>query len=199
MSNLKASLLIVDDEPLIRKLLTQIFAQLGHTVRAAEDGFAALEEIRKDVPDVLLSDLNMPRMSGFELLYVVRRKLPGTYVIASSGAFSGNEVPTGIAADAFYEKGTGVARLVAMVNTASPVEEVRPGSAASTPMWIPACEGETTASALVSCPECLRSFALDLGPADAVIHEADCVFCDSTLHYASVRAMSPGASAPLCS
>ena len=82
MPDLKPRLLIVDDEPTTRTLLTQIFGGLGHPVRAAEDGFAALEEMRKETPDILLSDLNMPRMSGFELLSVVRRKLPEIYVIA---------------------------------------------------------------------------------------------------------------------
>ncbi len=194
MADLKAKLLIVDDEPSIRTLLTQIFEPLGYPVRVAEDGFAALEEIRKEAPDVLLSDLNMPRMSGFELLYVVRRKLPGIYVIASSGAFSGNAVPHGIAADAFYEKATGLASLVAMVNSAAHIDQVRAGVAASTPIWISPWEGENgpCGQALISCTECLRSFPLEIGTADFVIHEADCVFCQSKIYYATVHPMSPG-------
>jgi CheY-like chemotaxis protein len=107
MPNLKAKLLIVDDELPTRTLLSQIFLQMGHPVRVAEDGFAALEEIRAERSDILVSDLNMPHMSGFELLSVIRRKRPEIYVIATSGAFSGNEVPHGIAADAFHEKATG--------------------------------------------------------------------------------------------
>ncbi len=110
MPDLKARLLIVDDEPMTRTLLTQIFWGLGHPVRAAEDGFAALEEMRKETPDILLSDLNMPRMSGFELLSVVRRKLPEVYVIATSGAFTGDGVPNGIARRCFPRKGDGAAR-----------------------------------------------------------------------------------------
>ena len=100
----KPKLLIVDDEPVTRTLLTQIFSSRGHDVKTAEDGFSALEQIRANVPDVLLSDLNMPGMSGFELLSVVRRRIPEIYVIATSGAFTGDAVPHGIAADAFYEK-----------------------------------------------------------------------------------------------
>jgi len=57
MPTLKAKLLIVDDEPSTRELLGQIFREMGHPVQVAEDGFAALEEIRTDVPDILLSDL----------------------------------------------------------------------------------------------------------------------------------------------
>lgn len=68
----------------------------------------ALVEIRKEIPDILLSDLNMPGMSGFELLSVVRSSFPSIRAIAMRGAFSGVEVPIGIAADAFYKKGNGV-------------------------------------------------------------------------------------------
>src|ERR1017187_10956989 len=67
MPNLKARLLIVDDEPTTRNLLSQIFCNLGYPVRAAEDGFFALEQIREEEPDILLSDLDLPGMSGFEL------------------------------------------------------------------------------------------------------------------------------------
>src|SRR6185437_1194408 len=98
MPNQEARMLIVEDEPAIRTLLGEIFESKGHTVSTAADGFAALEEIRKEVPDVLLSDLNMPGMSGFELLSVVRRRLPEIYVVAISAAFSGDTVPNGIAA-----------------------------------------------------------------------------------------------------
>src|SRR5580692_3360936 len=114
----KAKMLVVDDEPSTLDLFRQIFVGLGHSVRAAEDGFAALEEIRTEVPDILLSDLNMPGMSGFELLSVVRRRIPGIYVIASSGAFSGEDVPNGVAADAFHEKASGMGSLFQLVNAA---------------------------------------------------------------------------------
>jgi CheY-like chemotaxis protein len=50
MSNLKTNLLIVDDEPSTRTLFSQIFRELGHFVRCAEDGFSALEEIRAEEP-----------------------------------------------------------------------------------------------------------------------------------------------------
>jgi CheY-like chemotaxis protein len=193
MPDLKARLLIVDDEPMTRTLLSQIFGGLGHPVRAAEDGFAALEQIRKEPPDILLSDLNMPRMSGFELLSVVRRKLPEIYVIATSGAFSGDEVPNGIAADAFHEKATGLVGLFEMVKAAARVEHVRVGSAASTPIWISPVRRDKSldAQVLISCPECLRSFSLSVGAADFVVHETACVYCETPIHYATVQPMNP--------
>jgi len=106
MPNPKIKLLIVDDDPSIVVLLSQIFTELGHSVRSAQDGLAAFVDIRQDMPDVILSDLNMPGMSGFEFLSVVRRRFPTIYVIAMSGAFLGDGLQAGIAADHFYEKAT---------------------------------------------------------------------------------------------
>ena len=55
-----AKLLIVDDDPLIRALLSEVLIEIGFSVRSARDGFSALAEIREEIPDILLSDLNMP-------------------------------------------------------------------------------------------------------------------------------------------
>jgi len=194
LPNLKAKLLVVEDEPTTRTLLTQIFVGLGHPVRAAEDGFAALEQIREEVPDILLSDLNMPGMSGFELLSVVRRRIPNIYVIATSGAFSGDAVPHGIAADAFHEKATGLGGLFEIVRAATQAcHKVRAGSSASTPIWISPTrhDPESDAQVFITCPQCLRAFSLAVGAADFVIHETNCIFCDTEIHYATVQPMNP--------
>ena len=194
MGQRKPKLLIVDDEPLTRTLLTQIFSDLGHEVNTAEDGFSALEQMREDVPDVLLSDLNMPGMSGFELLSVVRRRIPEVYVIATSGAFAGNAVPHGIAADAFYEKATGLPSLFKLMKSAArPCQPARAGSSNSLPIWISPTERDTSSRAmvLIGCPQCLRSFTLAVEAADFVIHEAVCVYCHTVIHYATVQPMNP--------
>jgi len=104
MSNELASILIVDDNDDLRGELGDLFSDCGYRVRTAADGFSALAEMRSELPDVLISDLEMPRMSGFELLLVVRERFPEVGVIAMSGAYSGNRVPRGVAADAFYPK-----------------------------------------------------------------------------------------------
>src|ERR1039458_3032665 len=88
MLHTKVRLLIVDDEPSIRMLMTHLFTELGYSVRLAEDGFSALRQIRREQPEIILSDLNMPGMSGFELLSVVRRQFPAIHMIAMSGASS---------------------------------------------------------------------------------------------------------------
>ena len=111
-----AKLLIVDDDASIRTSLSLIFSELGYRVRTGENGFSALSKIRNDIPDVLLSDLNMARISGVKFLMVVRFWFPSIRVIAMGGVFSGNRVPHGIAADALYQKGAGPIRLIEAVD-----------------------------------------------------------------------------------
>lgn len=90
-------------------------------MRTAADGFSALAEIEREVPDILISDLHMPGMSGFELLRVVRRQFPSIRVIAIS-AFSGEEIPAGVAADAFFQKGRGFGNLLMILESLPPPE-----------------------------------------------------------------------------
>jgi CheY-like chemotaxis protein len=116
MPDTKANLLIVDDEPFIRRSLCCLLKDLGYRVRAAEDGMSALIKISEEVPDILLSDLHMPGMSGFELLAAVGCQFPGLRTIAMSGGFRGDEIPSGVAADAFFQKGSGVEKLLRMID-----------------------------------------------------------------------------------
>jgi class 3 adenylate cyclase len=61
-------ILVVDDDPLNRKLLTGSLERDGHRATPAPDGSAALTAIAEDPPDVILIDIEMPRMDGIELL-----------------------------------------------------------------------------------------------------------------------------------
>ena len=106
------TVLVVDDKECIRKAMTDLFEEFGYSVREAVDGHSALHQIRKLNPDILLSDLQMPGMSGRELLNNVRRLFPAIRVIATSGFYRGKEVPAGILADAFYPKGSNVSALL---------------------------------------------------------------------------------------
>jgi DNA-binding response OmpR family regulator len=123
MQDFRRSILIVEDEESIRTSLAQIFTIMGHRVNCAPDGVAALIEMGKEIPEILLSDLNMPGMSGFELLSVVRLRFPAVRVVAMSGAFSGSQIPSGVAADGFYAKGSGIALLLTMIESLSIANE----------------------------------------------------------------------------
>src|SRR5918992_1007613 len=76
-----ANLLIVDDEPGMRQLLSHVFGRADHQVRAAESGAKALELLRQEPADLIISDVKMPDMNGIELLRRVREFLPDVSVI----------------------------------------------------------------------------------------------------------------------
>jgi CheY-like chemotaxis protein len=194
MPHAQAKLLIVDDDPSLRISLSHIFTELGYSVRSAEDGFSALFEIRQEIPDIILSDLNMPGMSGFEFLSVVRRRFPGIHVIAMSGAFSGDCIQPGVAADAFYEKATGLNSLLQIVEAMTHPERPTiqlPSRLA--PIWIQSNGHDPSGEAyvMIACPECLRTFPQVLGKAISPIYETACVHCSSLIHYAIVQQMNP--------
>jgi CheY-like chemotaxis protein len=65
----------------------------GYEVLCAGDGFEGLAALKQSLPDIIISDLRMPNMSGFEFLSVVRRRFPVIPVIVISGEFSGLSVP----------------------------------------------------------------------------------------------------------
>ena len=109
------TVLIVDDDMFLQTFLGRAFIRAGYEVRSADDGAAALSEIDRQIPDILLSDLNMPGMSGFELLAEVRHRFPAIHVIAMSGAHFGDGVPAGVCADKFHEKARGVVPLLELV------------------------------------------------------------------------------------
>jgi DNA-binding NtrC family response regulator len=113
--NNRIRVLIVDDDAFIRDSLSEILACYGFRVRCVDGACAALSAIRQEMPDLLLSDLNMPGLSGFELLSAVRHRYPLLYVIAMSGAFVGDAVPPGVAADAFYPKSSGINTLLDII------------------------------------------------------------------------------------
>src|ERR1700690_2912678 len=95
--------LLVDDEPLIRKLISGYLVAAGYVVRTAVDGLDALGKLRAVLPDLIISDLNMPRMSGPEFLDVVRKRFPQIPVMVISSE-TADATPGGLAADAYYHK-----------------------------------------------------------------------------------------------
>jgi two-component system chemotaxis response regulator CheY len=68
------TIMMVDDSPSMRMLLKAALTDLGYAVSEAEDGMAALEKFEHENPDLLITDINMPRMDGFGLIEAVRGK-----------------------------------------------------------------------------------------------------------------------------
>lgn len=76
-----ASLLIVDDELSMRQFLTHLFQREGHAIRVAENGKAAMAQLRQQPADVIISDVKMPDMGGIELLRAARELHPDIEII----------------------------------------------------------------------------------------------------------------------
>ena len=69
----EAPVLVVDDDATLRELLRRILENAGYTVVEAENGRVALERLRTMAPGVILLDLMMPEMDGFEVVAEMRR------------------------------------------------------------------------------------------------------------------------------
>ncbi len=75
------TILVVDDESMMRNLLEKILSRDGYSVLNAEDGEQALEVLRVQKVDILISDIKMPRLDGFGLLKTVKMEFPDLGVI----------------------------------------------------------------------------------------------------------------------
>lgn len=69
---MKRKILVVDDEEVIRKFLKIHLSKLGYEVREAIDGEQAIEEINKNVFDLLICDVLMPKKDGWEVIKEVK-------------------------------------------------------------------------------------------------------------------------------
>ena len=186
----KHQILLVDDERSVRESLTMLLTAVGYGVTTAANGFDGLLQIKRATPDVIISDLNMPEMSGFEFLSVVRRRFPQIPVVAISGAYDReSEVPGGVIADAFYPKGQHdpkeLVEIVAdLVRTS--VERSNAHSRESAPVWIPrnGKDSHGTPFVVLTCADCLRSFPLSVTDEHLQsIQETACMFCPNTVRY----------------
>ena len=67
-----AKILVIDDEPVVRKLLSILLSQNGYDVVLAENGWKGLELYRRENPDAILLDLRMPGLDGVTVLEEIR-------------------------------------------------------------------------------------------------------------------------------
>jgi chemosensory pili system protein ChpA (sensor histidine kinase/response regulator) len=64
--------MVVDDSLTVRRLTARLLSRAGYDVSAAKDGADALQQMQRGLPDLLVIDLEMPRMDGFELARILR-------------------------------------------------------------------------------------------------------------------------------
>src|SRR6267154_5360331 len=120
-------ILIVDDERSMRELLQLVFRRAGYTVLVAENGTEALERIKQDVIDIVVSDVKMPDCTGIELLKQIRMISSDTVFILMT-AFATIETARQafkLGADDFIQKPFDVEELKIIVNNASERKQLR--------------------------------------------------------------------------
>ncbi|HEV8119711.1 MAG TPA: response regulator, partial [Candidatus Polarisedimenticolia bacterium] len=81
MSAPRARIVLADDEDAARRSLGEILTEDGYAVRLAADGEEALRLVAEDGPDILLTDLKMPRLDGMDLLARVRAAYPDVAIV----------------------------------------------------------------------------------------------------------------------
>jgi CheY-like chemotaxis protein len=81
---MKRRILVVDDEPQIRDMLHEALVRAGYEVHEASDGKLAIDMLRKQSFDVVISDILMPEKDGLEVIMYLQRESPMTKCIAIS-------------------------------------------------------------------------------------------------------------------
>lgn len=87
------TILVVDDEEVIRELLTEVLVDEGYRVRCAADGIEALDIIAREQPDLVLSDVCMPRLDGCALADRLARSGNRVPIVLMSAGCDGAPLP----------------------------------------------------------------------------------------------------------
>ena len=85
MSPSDARILVIDDEPMLRKNVADLLGDSGYQTLTAGDGREGIDLFRREQPDLVLLDLRMPEMDGFQVLEKITAEHPDTPVIVVSG------------------------------------------------------------------------------------------------------------------
>ncbi len=184
VGQLSYRILLVDDEPVIRKSLAGYLVAAGFVVRTAVDGLDALQKLRAGVPDLIISDLNMPRMSGVELLRIVRHRLPGIPLIVITAESLSDDLPTELGADACYRKGgQGLDALLKLVTNLTREYSGRTTVALPEATAVQA-RLDGNGYYIIPCEYCLRSFSVPRARCTGD-HEqwTTCVHCGGAIQF----------------
>jgi DNA-binding response OmpR family regulator len=120
-----AKILIIDDDPRMRRTVSRILARAGHEVIEAPDGMEGMELFRRNHPDIVVTDIVMPKKEGIETILDLRREHPSALILAISG---GAVMPSGLHAPLDYldlAKGLGADAVLAKpFRTADLLQEI---------------------------------------------------------------------------
>jgi two-component system KDP operon response regulator KdpE len=123
-----ARILVVDDEPQIRRVLRSTLATHGYEIAEAKTGEEALEWLRKEAPDLVLLDMNMPGMGGVEACREIRRASDAPIIMLTVRNAERDKVAAlDAGADDYVVKPFGIEELLARIRAA--LRRYAPGDA----------------------------------------------------------------------
>ena len=110
----KGHVLVVDDEVAITDLITEVLSIAGYQVTTSSDGLDALNQIRRSKFDLILLDVNLPKVDGFAVLEKIRKGAPTQPIIMISARIDKDDVTRGLrlGADDYVRKPFSVEELV---------------------------------------------------------------------------------------
>jgi DNA-binding NtrC family response regulator len=122
---MKKHILIVDDEANVRDLLDRFLTGSGFRVTAVESADAALSTVRKDPPQLIISDLQLEDSDGLEMIAQLKSLLPDTPVILLTGVLFDPKVVREVLSgkvSAYLEKTSSLARILGEVKRLTNVQ-----------------------------------------------------------------------------
>lgn len=176
-------ILVVDDEPQSREMHADALGSWGYQSVVARDGFDALLKVAEYSPDLVISDLRMRGMSGFELLSVLGRRYPEIPVVCISGEYDPLHIPPHVVCDTLLKKGSydlpelraNIAELLRGKHRAA--HSKRPQAV----VWLPKGGDDYYT---VTCTNCLRTFTVRGTTEKAHSEEhASCTYCQTVLTF----------------
>jgi two-component system, OmpR family, KDP operon response regulator KdpE len=115
----RATILVVDDEPPIRRLLRTSLTAQGYDVLEATGGQEAIDAVEREKPDLVILDLGLPDLGGIEVIRVVRQRTSVPIIVLSVRDDERGKVEAlDLGADDYVTKPFGVDELVARIRTA---------------------------------------------------------------------------------
>lgn len=173
---------MVDSDTRFLHDCSKALGEQGYETLTATDGFEALCRLRGSPPDLLVTELNLPGLSGFELLSIVRTRFPRVGALAISSEYSPSTTPPEMICDAFLAKGPNVqfelAEEARRLISGSPLRS-SPAKTDKAPVWIPR---SATGYIVLTCPECLRSFSA-AQPKSGVAKNETCLCCGADVPF----------------
>jgi len=130
-----ARILVVDDDEHFRTMLRMTLERAGYEVLEADDGDSALERFHTEAPDLVITDIVMPRKEGLEFIMELHEEFPSAHIIAISGGGRANpysylSMAKGLGAECVFVKPLDREALLAkvreLVGEPEPSEELTP-------------------------------------------------------------------------